>query len=280
MSGHNHDTPHAPGGQSAVRFTRKLLVFGYGYLLLFLFRDGAVNLYLSERFHFVLVAGAVMMILASMTYSTAGGPGHHHARSPVRQWFGLVILAVPLALALLSPPAVLGAHNQKGRDFMLFGGQGGDFPDDILSKAGPGAVKIEITSEDGKTETHRYTQINLMELGTVLQGSGDTYVGDRVSVRGFVYHDKRAGENRFFLARYYIVCCVVHAAPVSIVVDPDGAGPFKTDTWITVHGVIEPKEKTAKDDLPFLIKADKIETTGVPRTPYMSRWSRERPFLF
>lgn len=262
---------------SPIRLARKITVFGYGYLLLYLFRDGQIHRYLGQRFHFVAVVGAVVLVVFAVVYGSARS-GHENAG--LRAWLGLLFVAAPVVLGFVSQAGALGAAHAGHHHASVFGPPG-SYPPDALTKGGPGAVKAVIHDpKAGKSVRVLFTQINIMELGTILQNSGDTYTGGRVAVRGFVMRDADAGKGRFALTRYTIICCVVHATAVSITVAAPEAGKLETDAWVTVYGTVQKRKPHGESELPYEIKAQKIEQIPAPGDPYIDRWKTERPFVF
>ena len=118
-----------------------------------------------------------------------------------------------------------------------------------------------------------------MELGTILRTAGSTFVGDRVAVRGFVYKDPDLRGGEFRLTRYMVVCCIVHAVPVSIVVH-GSAEEFADGQWVAVYGVIRTWEAAGKDEIPFLVDAERVEPVEQPSDPYINKWFLRKPFRY
>lgn len=276
------------GNFNPTRLLRKCLIFAYGYFLLFLFRDGIINLYLSERLQFIGVAGAIILIGASVAYSSFDNPPGENAVRKTLSRGGraaavalCVMLLVPVALGFAKPPAPLGMDEIKEHGNVMFSNLGGTSPPDILSRPGPGdALLTARDAKTGRNAQNRYAKINLMELSLIVAGSGDTFKGNLVAVQGFSAKAPGHKEDAFALNRYLISCCVVHAQLISLTVAQPGNVVVEPGKWVTVYGRIHPQPNAPEGQLPYTIDADKIEFGTQPADPYISKWNTEKPFKF
>jgi len=281
------------------RLLNKVTVFTYGFFLLFLFRNNVIQAYIHERYRFLTLAASLLLIGAAVLYSAVESHGGEHGRNcghdhgqtnGAGSWKALVLnlfLLAPVVWAFFTPTSLLGASDRMmGQRMVIQGGGSGRFPANALSAPGPGDIKLEFPapSEEGGTVERRYTALNLMELMTILEGSGDTYEGDRVALQGFVYRPDD-GLGNFELARYVVICCVVHAQAVSIpVIEEDIAGEnpeLEEEQWVKVMGTIGVKnDDKGGEDMKYFIKAEKIEATDPPADPYINKWYPKKPFRF
>lgn len=92
----------------------------------------------------------------------------------------------------------------------------------------------------------------------------EKYEGYQISIKGFVFKDpKMMKTNEFVAARLMMSCCTADLAPCGLICKYDKASELKSDTWVTVEGVIH-KGKYMDNDEPQITvtkisPAEKVE---------------------
>lgn len=298
---------------SPERFTRKVVLFAYGFFLLYLFRNDMLRHYVGGAGQVAAVAAAVVLIVLAVAHSSLSRAPRRGGRAAA--WALLhVLLLAPVAWGFAS---YLKAHGFSGHDHqhgISFAALAGKHDAEALRRPGPGDVTLEVTSEGGAgaAESRTFTPLNLLELNILLEGGGEDFVGDRVAVRGMVRRDGKLCRDEFLLVRYVVGCCAAHAEPVAAAVDSPDGGKFGNGQWVTVYGQIQEHREERegghedehegehegeheeeheeehehegkhehKHEHAFCIRAEKIEPTAPPPEQFMSRWNARKPFRF
>jgi len=272
---------------SAERFSKKIVMFSYGFFLLFLFRDDIIKRYLHERYQPLTVGAAVFLILASVAYSSyvrrsGCGKPHEGRRLPpaVMLPLSLVFLLAPVIWGFVSPASVIGVSDGLLKNKGTFSATSAMIDPGALSKPHSSDMRVRLETPTGESGTFVYSPINIMELQMLLSGRGDAFAGERVAVQGFVYRDDGRPDG-FTLVRYFIPCCIVHAVAVTMDISVAAASSPAADQWVTVYGIIRKGSPSGGDFVQtFYIEAEKIEETGVPSDPYINRSFMKKPFMF
>lgn len=85
-----------------------------------------------------------------------------------------------------------------------------------------------------KMNTTNYTNI-LKELDLYL----DNYIGNKISVNGFVFRNEDFEKDKFVVARNMIICCESDPAVVGIMCKFDKASDYPNNTWVEIKGTID-----------------------------------------
>jgi uncharacterized repeat protein (TIGR03943 family) len=83
----------------------------------------------------------------------------------------------------------------------------------------------------------------------------------KVGGMGFVLRTDRTPPGHFLLVRFMVTCCAADASPVAVPVRWAGADALKSNQWVKVYGVTDPKEGA--------IAADRVVETREPKDPYL-----------
>ncbi|MFH1538074.1 MAG: hypothetical protein ABIH66_03890 [bacterium] len=285
-----------PPDFSVERLLRKVVLFGYGFFLLFLFRNDVIRHFIHERYQFLTVAGALILIAFSILYSALAGPRPRKGGKG-RGAAGWVLLSAfvlaPVVWGFAAPPEVQGLSDHREHSYTAsFAGLAGRRDAEVLRRRGPGDVTLELPAADGSggLEARAYTPLNLLELNVLLYSGLEDYLGDRVALRGQVAHDDDLAPDEFFLIRAVVTCCVAHADYVTAVVSAPGSEKPAEKSWVTVYGRVGEHHDVHEHGnghgdehdhgQPFVIEAEKIEPIGEPTDPYMGKWNRSKPFRF
>jgi len=118
-----------------------------------------------------------------------------------------------------------------------------------------------------KKEMIRIEEEGFMELLTSIDIYIDNFIGKKITLKGFIYHEDDMLPNQFVISRLAMQCCSADTAPYGIMVESDIANNFAEDTWVEVTGVIG---KTLYNNNTIMkIDADTIVTTTASDNPYI-----------
>lgn len=170
---------------------------------------------------------------------------------PRQAGWGLVLLALPILLAALTLQRPLGAAALGGRllNPRAVAGAGSGLP-------APGSLSAEERNVKDWAEA-------LTEAPLPADLSGLP-----ASVNGFVAHDARLGQGRFWLARYTVVGGLGGALAYAAVVDWQAAEDFPNDEWVRVDGTVDVLELDRRT-FP-LIHAQRVVPVQAPTVPYLA----------
>jgi putative membrane protein len=95
----------------------------------------------------------------------------------------------------------------------------------------------------------------------------ENFIGKKIEISGFVYHEDDMKPNQFAVARFSVSCCSADASPFGVMIESNTANNFKKDDWVKVTGVIG-KTNYAENDI-MMIDATKIEKIPAAKDPYV-----------
>jgi putative membrane protein len=95
----------------------------------------------------------------------------------------------------------------------------------------------------------------------------ENFIGKKIEISGFVYHEDDMKPNQFVVARFSISCCSADASPFGVMIESSNANLFPKDTWVKVTGIIG-KTTYAENDI-MKISATKIEKIPAAKDPYV-----------
>ena len=93
---------------------------------------------------------------------------------------------------------------------------------------------------------------------------------EKISTIGYISRDTTfpIDSGHVLLQRIFVTCCLNHASPVTIYLEPGTNTELKNDEWIKVNGsVIGVKNKLG---ISPCIKAERIEVIPKPKNPYLN----------
>jgi uncharacterized repeat protein (TIGR03943 family) len=219
----------------------RILGFGYGVYLLYVFATGALFFYIHPVYVVpTAVTGAVLIALAVL----AGGRPDH----PVPTWTA-AMLALPLALGFLLPaqPLSPATAGQRGVQPLTLG-------------RGEGASAFEPTA---RPET--YT-IKDWVKAFAADPEPARHAGKPAHVIGFVHRDATMPDGWFLVARFVVQCCAVDAQPVGLPVRAPGAA-LEPGRWVTVEGIWDVAEIDGRRRA--VIAASAVTPAARPDQPYL-----------
>ena len=93
------------------------------------------------------------------------------------------------------------------------------------------------------------------------------YIGNKVNLIAFVYHDSRLDTNQFMAGRFVITCCVADAFAVGMAVNWPESSTLSDNSWVNIKGTIEVMEIEG-ERIP-VIQASSVTQTEEPQQPYL-----------
>lgn len=101
----------------------------------------------------------------------------------------------------------------------------------------------------------------------IIENNTDQFVGKKIEVSGFVYHEKGFKDNQFVVARFGISCCAADASVYGLLSTLENASALKKDTWVHIKGIIQ-KTTYNGENVPY-IQVQRIESIRKPDNPYV-----------
>lgn len=95
----------------------------------------------------------------------------------------------------------------------------------------------------------------------------DTYLGQKVNIKGFVINSSKLPANYIMLSRFIITCCAADAYPVALPVKlTSDRQVYAQDNWLQVKGKMT--VETLNNTRQLVIAATEIQPIPVPKNPY------------
>lgn len=244
----------------AYRAFQALILAGLGFFLIGKVWNGTILLYINRRFvMLVVLAGIILLLLSQVVLRTkqampeSGGrrPGEEHAHWINRSAWALWLVSLPLLVGLLIPARPLGAAALANRGIQT------EAP--LLVRRGDPAAVLGLPAG----------QRTILDWLLAFSTSSDLteFAGEPVDVIGFVHHDPRLSENRFWVGRFTITCCAADATAVGMTVAWPGAASLAELTWVRIQGEIGIEEQGGQPQA--VIQARQVEVIPEPEQPYL-----------
>lgn len=241
------------------QLAKVILLLGMGLFLASRLWNGTLNFYIHPRFNTLTLLTAVTLILLGIAYavhqqrtqSQTAAVGNGRAAHAVN-WFGLLLLALPILFGLAVAPTPLGAAALANRDVNV---------NAFTSARAPQDENLTTIALSGEK--------NIIDWLYEFQRRGDpaAFDGQEASIIGFVYRDDRFAADTFMVSRFTISCCVADAAPVGLIVQWPDAAALPADGWVEVNGRFQTGSFNGQS-MPLLI-ADTVAPTEPPAQPYL-----------
>lgn len=219
--------------------------------------NDTVLFYINERFVSLTMAAAIGLVLVGLGFFFYNGNTHDHDHNhehDAMNWWGLLIVVIPIILGLLVPPQPLGASALDTREINI--GTLSSVAPPNTDQTRQGIVSGERNILDWLYDFQRISDIS-------------TFTGQEAHVIGFVYRDERFAENTFMVSRFTVSCCVADAAPVGLIVSWPEGDALLEDQWVDVSGQFASGE-FADTQMPILLASD-VLTIEPPSQPYLYR---------
>jgi putative membrane protein len=250
------------------RALQALILAGLGLFMLHKIWTGTLYWYINQRFLLLILGAAIgLLVLARIVLPGRAAPeldhadadhhhehgdehDHDHAHGGSGATWGLIFLAVPLALGLLIPARPLGSSAIANRGINTTA---------PLAAGGAAPAQLDLASTDR----------NVLDWVRAFNYAQDphTFAGQAADVIGFVYHDAGLEPDTFLVSRFAVTCCSADAAAIGLLVRWPGAAALENNTWVRVRG---PMQVGAYASRPTpLIAAESLEGVDPPAQPYL-----------
>lgn len=217
------------------------------YFSLDLLLGGGFQKYINTELEWLIVLAAVLLILLAIAAVWEGfrllrgeESGHSHG-----SLVSLVILALPLLLAALSPEVPLGADAARGR---------------LSTSVQPGGFA---TLQRDPLDYHILDWLRAFAREADLE----RFAGQEANLLGFVYRELDYPDDLFLLARITLSCCVADASAVGLPVRYPQAAELPTDQWLQLRGRFQ-MGIFANERMPIL-QVEEITWVEPPEQPYL-----------
>lgn len=218
----------------ATRWRAATLV-AWAIFFVWLLASGEVYRYIGPRTQWVVVFGAVSLVLASV------GSLSMRRSDRTNDAAAAIVMVLPIIAVLLVPKPTLGSLAASRK---LSGGPA------VAIRPGPPAAGEAVS----------FREIEYASASEEYAATSGISDGTDVELTGFVT-DAREATADFALTRFSIFCCAADVVPHSV--DVDANRSFATDTWVTVRGVLERRNGT------FIVVARSAERVSEPEDPYI-----------
>ena len=241
-----------------------ILLAGFAVFFIRAAATGSVSLYVHPRVvPFIIFAAIAMLIIALVRVGDL-----FRSRHDGRKALPLIFFIIPLVMAFTIPPQSFDSTTGTLGDIRLSSEAKEVAPqsDKPLEEGVPPGDEQDVETAPARStlvmDTENYAQC----LGDV-SADLESYIGMPIEILGFVYHDEQFKADEFVTARLMMVCCAADMQPVGFLCRYDGAETLKSDSWITVNGVIGKTEFNG-ETIPY-VKVDHIDEAQKPDQDYI-----------
>lgn len=177
-------------------------------------------------------------------------PGNVHLHEHHNGYAQYLFVLLPVFMALL-PAKPLQPENAFNRELVITSSNSG--------------------SQNSAAFTIPPEQRSLMDWFTMIDSAEDTsvFTGQPVQLTGTILLTDELPEERFFLSRMLITCCVADAVPVGILVDSGELPIPPQGTWVRLEGNMSFVERSGS--IQPLVQATAIFPTDPPDFPYITQ---------
>lgn len=254
---------------------KALLLIGMGLFLYSRIANGTLFYYINERFMGFTLIAVFGLLAVGLSYRMPGakaeetehdhghdhdhgaGAQHHHAgHSHALSWSGVLLVALPIALGILTPPQPLGVAALSNREMNL-----------QLNTANQAATGQTATVRLGEKAAIDKNLLDWWREFQTVPNANEALAGQPVKAIGFVYQDDRFDANSFMLIRFTVSCCVADASVVGLLVQWPADQIPADDTWVEVTGSFV-SSTLAEWNLP-IVAAQQVAPIEIPQQPYL-----------
>jgi uncharacterized repeat protein (TIGR03943 family) len=247
---HDAHTHSSPQGRAWLRVGAWLALC---MLSLWVLLGGHADLYIAPNIRWMLwLASIVGAGIAALDGAAAWlrGDRPHLPIARIRRMLqhrpalaSYVALFAPLALGVLTPPAVLGAGSILAHD---------------------GVVTL-VGAPHGAPAAAKTLDFTLLQLRDRMQGAG-LPSGTVVEVEGFVFHQPGLPANEWLLVRFITPHCVAEAQPLAVVAHASSRSP-PDNAWVRITGTIV--AGTADGQSAAIVDIQTLAKITQPLDPYL-----------
>ncbi|MEJ5313631.1 MULTISPECIES: TIGR03943 family putative permease subunit [Anaerolinea] len=248
--------------ERTTRSFQALIMAGLGAFLLFQVVNGGITFYIHQRFVWLVVVGAILLLVIAQTlfqsrsqineddpheHSDGEDDDHHHVLTP--GWV-LWLMILPVMMGVLLPQRALSASVIQNRGIQTGG---------TLS-SNTQVIQVQDIPPEQRTVLDWVRLFSQSDTRAQIKGQP-------VDVIGFVYRDPRLPAGQFMVARFTLTCCVADASALALIVSWEDADSLVENRWVRVRGVLD---ETLLDGHPApLVLAKQVEEVPEPSQPYL-----------
>ncbi|MCY3836714.1 MAG: TIGR03943 family protein [Anaerolineaceae bacterium] len=217
------------------------------YFSLDLLLGGGFRKYINIELEWLIVLAAGSLILLAIAAVGEGSrllrgeeSGHSHG-----SLVSLVILALPLLLAALSPEVPLGADAARGR---------------LSTSVQPGSFS---TLQRDPRDYHILDWLRAFAREADLE----RFEGQEANLLGFVYREVDYPDDLFLLARITLSCCVADASAVGLPIHHPQAAELPADQWLQLRGRFQ--LGAFGDERMPILQVEEMTWVEPPEQPYL-----------
>ncbi len=258
---------------------RTIILTGFSAFFALTIKTGEALIYVNPKMlPFIKFGAAAMGIMAVISAKDVFKIPRNKARLTTYMLF-----ALPLALALIFPPASIGSGDLKGRQMEMGLPQERPAetelePNQKQEQVGPGGSEPEHDApadlKDGispvpdlEEEIIVVKDYNYINWLYILYRDADAYQGTEIEITGFVFKDADFEENQFVVSRFVMVCCIADMQLAGLLCRYEGAQELEVDSWVHIRGTLE-RDTFMGESLPAIIPREIIPVEK-PQIPYI-----------
>lgn len=273
---------------------RFLILSGYFELMMYLQVSGRLNQYINVHYRYlVFLTMGLSLVLALVQLKIWAGSekadsdvhhGHDHGLSkPYQRGIAYLLLAVPLVVGTLFPTINLDTTivEAKGFSFPVSKESVGDpemttqyLKPDTSIYYNKGDYNDQMTKLMKKYEADQKLEVtdeNYLEVMELIYNYPSSFVGKKISFKGFVYEANKDNQKYDFLFRFGIIHCVADSGVFGLLTKLPTKLTVKDNQWLHVEGTItldffEPFQR----QIPA-VDVTIVQTVAAPKNQYVYR---------
>ncbi|MBS7531673.1 TIGR03943 family protein [Hazenella sp. IB182353] len=263
---------------------RLLICLGLSTLFIQLIVSDELSLFINPKYNWLIFCCVLILIILSIVQLyTLKKPDIHF----IGKW-GYVMMTLPLVMVIIFPPQALDPSmaSKKGTFYLPQGNQqkntdsvNDNYPvdqevDTQINEATTDSSNDDFTNpyqkikeEMLKKDLIQFTEENYADYYNALSFYPTEFVGKKIKILGFVYHDQTLKKDEFVIGRFTVTCCTADAMVIGVVVKDPHAIQLKNKKWIEVTGTLTTTKQEGYD-MPA-IQLTSSEDTTEPKDPYI-----------
>ncbi len=213
--------------------------------------DGSSHFYVHPKMNKYILFGAIVMLgVVCLTFKELFKIPRRRMRTTT-----YVVFAIPLLIAFIFPPVSLSSASLPGREANI--GEQKRYTDDAARR--DILLDLDLTQEasrENKNIQPDSTQSEVAELLIMdnvirlndanfylwlseLYDNLDAYIGQEITLTGFVYRIESLSSNQFIASRFIMTCCAADVQIFGLLCEDEGAGDLEPDQWVEVTGLVK-----------------------------------------
>ncbi len=236
-------------------FVKIIILLGMSVFFISILMDGSSHFYVHPKMNKYILFGAIVMLgVVCLTFKELFKIPRRRMRATT-----YVVFTIPLLIAFIFPPISLSSASLPRREANI-GEQKSYSQDapttDIL-------LDLELTQEANRENKNiqpdstqnaaadflviddviRLTDANFYLWLSELYENLDVYIGQEITLTGFVYRIESLSSDQFITSRFIMTCCAADVQIYGLLCEHEGAGDLEFDQWVEVTGVIKASMK-------------------------------------